>query len=371
MTTLRTVDSKSILDDARRYSPSDFPGNPTRLNQDAFDRMIRRLTACEELVGNAELDRANYLLECSMAILTSCASDPVLLGNEGSNELVAFFAVDEFLRRNDGYLDFSRKHDAFRTLFSHIADEDPTSEGPSRGRFWLRKMLTQGLYWKEDDGEYCASWSRDSDTEESPHALIAPPLTGVEPEQLVVIGGWCDEIVDALGGQPYRITDCTQTLTEMDPTWLRELATDRQLVRSLHMDSVVRADLVIGILTRPSTGVGIVLAWADRVGAVQMVFSTGPASQSLLPIGSPSLGRVIHLRSDELRNDVGRFLDIHFTQVVRHREMRRERAEVLGRDLVQCREAFSVQGRDAVARVCPPWMPLRRVSEILRSVDHF
>lgn len=365
METLSSVDSDAILREARKYSPEDFPVGPSRLNQDAFDRLIECLAAFQESLRDKELDRANYLLECSMLILTSCASDPILRGNEGSNELFAYLAVDEFLRRNDGYLDFSRSSGPFRSLFSRLAGEG------AQVRFWLRTMLIQGLYWKEDDGEYCASWNRDSDTTESAHALIAPPLTGIEPEVLVVIAEWCNTIVEVLGENPYRITNCAQTLTEMDPSWLRELARDRQLVRSLHLDSMVRADLVVGILTRPSTGVGTVLAWADRVGAVQMVFSAGPASRSLLPISSPLVGGIMQIRQKHLKEDVREFMDVHFDEVTKHLEMRRHRIPALGPDLARCQEAFATQGRAAVARRCPPWMPLRRVSEILRSVDHF
>jgi hypothetical protein len=201
-------------------------------------------------------------------------------------------------------------------------------------------------------------------------AFIGMSMSGIALNTIRALSEQSDIIASILGAMPYGF-DVYQPESIMSPVHRPVKAYDREHVRRMDIGHLVRSDLVVVLLPQPSTGIGTVTAWAERVGALQLVFAEDSAAKSPLATGSPTIWEIGPLDFGAIARMTKGFLERHIEAIRVHHERRRRRIDTHTDDLARLRKSLHDLGERELERRAPAWMPLNLLVETVSSANHY
>src|SRR4029077_15627474 len=201
------------------------------------------------------------------------------------------------------------------------------------------------------------------------NGFIAPPLTdagGAEPGARQGIFG---AAVRAAWDNSFEQRG--QPLEHAHPELRAEQCNDPEFVRRADIDRILRSDVVVIVATRRASGLGTVATWAERTGALILVLVDPKIGASPLAFHRSTTTCIRPLIESNVQEVVSAFVSENSAAIESHRAHRSRRNETYGGEFRRFREAFIKEGRQRVAEMLPPWLPVERAIELLRTVDHF
>ena len=337
------------------------------VHEGAYETLCNRLRACDGMADNYYRwtdAKTSDLVQLILTLVISVAVDPVL--DPGDNHGFALVAAKALADRNGFILDIEACDFFLRLLLgetTELLDGSVLAD--------LRALISDHLYSKSEEvrSKAVRLAGRGPVRSTSRTAFIAPPLTGLVGEELAELSSLCDEIEDEL--RALGFDDVLQPIRYSNPEQFPVSSRDSELVRRSDIDNILRSDLVVALLLRRATGLGSVLAWAERGGAPQLLILDDETCGSPLPRSSTGVLRECMLRGAPLRQSVHELVLDEAAAIDAHVAQRLDRLAIQGSDFKQFRDVFVRLGRSAVESALPAWFTIERVIEMLRTIDHF
>jgi hypothetical protein len=346
-------------------SQDSWTQGPISVQESAYASLCQRIVACNELLESYDPWTERQLADLIQLILTavfSITTDPVL--DPGPNTRFALTVASDLAGRNGALLDV----DNCEAYFHILIDQSPTSMSDSRIAD-IRSLISDHLYLADEkDLEVIRLTDRNLARTTGLTAFIAPPMSGLADDLFQNLSDACDLVEGILRDNGF--TEVFQPIHYCDPRSFPETCTDSSLVRVSDIDNVLSSDLVIAFVNRPATGVGIILAWAERNGSAQFLIEDRDSFFSPLPSSSRGVVGTGQFDGD-LDQVLRSFLLQNRDAITNHRDQRVRRTELQGPDLNRFRDAFAQSVKRGFGKPLPGWLTITRVFEILRSVDHF
>lgn len=299
------------------------------------------------------------VIEAGITGLAGVALVRPLLGSD--NRRLAASIIRELARINDVLLDPPLHASDLDWLFE---SSEPTADA---ALLQCESELRRRLVRIDDLISFTELVHADVKTPPAPRAFIGCAMTGVPQDDLDSLERASADVADTLSERGLAVY---QPVTMFHPYRMPGAASDPRM-HDEDLRQLVRADLVIGFIDRPSTGLGMVLAYAERSHCLQLIFMRGGAARSPLLLGTTADAEFYEFTDPaHLSAVVNDFLVRHDRELLARQALRSRRANRYGPVLNALRDGLRGAADDRLNDPTVVALNRRRTREILLSVDY-